>query len=83
MRPSHLPMRISLRRTGLGTMAYRTPDSMSAGMAGAAMADALRATTKLNMNMNRTSDWGMAVATSLENSQDGGLPHGRERPGRQ
>ena len=64
--PSHLPSSTSLRRTGRVTMAWSTPESISAETAGEAIADALSATTKLNMNMNRMNAVGSAKLTSPE-----------------
>src|ERR1039458_1036528 len=65
-RPNHLPRRTSLGLTGLARIESRTPDSASAEIAGDAIAEALRATTKLNMNMNKMSAWGIATPTSPE-----------------
>ena len=56
----------SLRLTGLARIDKSTPDSASAEIAGEAMAEALSATTKLNMNMNKMSACGIAVLTSPE-----------------
>ncbi len=55
-----------LRRMGRVTTVCSTPDSISKETAGEAIADALRATTKLNMNMNRMSACGIARFTSPE-----------------
>ena len=62
-RPSHLPSSTSLRRTGRVTTACRTPDSISLETDGEAMADALSATMKLNMNMNKMKAVGSAPLT--------------------
>ena len=51
---------------GRATTVSKTPDSISPETAGAAMADALSASTKLNMNMNRTSAPGSAAFDSPE-----------------
>ena len=64
--PSHLPRMTSRRRTGRVTTACSTPDSISPETDGEAMADALRATMKLNMNMNRMKAVGSAPLTSPE-----------------
>ena len=48
------------------TTACSTPDSISRETDGEAMADALSATTKLNMNMNRMRPAGSAAAASPE-----------------
>ena len=45
-------------------MAWSTPDSISAETAGEATADALSATMKLNMNMNRMKAVGSAARVS-------------------
>jgi hypothetical protein len=58
--PSHLPSSTSVRRTGRVTTVIRTPDSISEEIDGEAIAEALRARTKLNMNMNRISASGTA-----------------------
>ncbi len=50
-------------------MVCSTPDSISAETDGEAIAEALSATTKLNMNMNRMKACGSATWTSPDVSE--------------